>query len=427
MFKYLSVHKKKVVFLSIFILFIFTIKFELFGFKDYLYKNIPNLSLHKEIRSNKNLREHIYNDYNTVFLPDTQYEKLNLVKNKINFKPEYYKRYPSSNSGIATPRYGSFFLEIFEDKILLVDYMGTVYSINENEINSSDFKEISPKIFSTNFESDKVLDILVHNKKLYISAANEIKGCKKIEIFVADLNSEKLNFKKIFSPNECGYIIFGGRMQFYKHNNLDGIIFTTFGHEYNKPDNTPQDDKSIYSKIIFLDFAKKNPIIFSKGHRVSQGLYAEKNLILQTEHGPKGGDEINKITFQKNYGWPISSYGEKYFVDYTDKPTYKKDHYDYNFEEPIYSFVKSIGISEIIRLPNTFSKHFQDNFIVSSLYGRHIYRIKFNKIFDRVIYKENIYIGERIRDIKFHNKLNIILLAFEEDGEIGVISNDTNK
>ena len=236
--------------------------------------------------------------------------------------------------------------------------MGSVYSINENEINSSDFNEISPKIISTNFESDKVLDILIHNKKLYISAANEIKGCKKIEIFVADLNLEKLNFRKIFSPNECGYIIFGGRMQFYIHDNSDGIIFTTFGHEYNKPDNTPQDDNSIYGKIIFLEFANKKPIIFSKGHRVSQGLYAEKNLILQTEHGPKGGDEINKIVFQKNYGWPISSYGEKYFVDYTDKPTYKKDHYDNNFEEPIYSFVKSVGISELVRLPNTFSKHF---------------------------------------------------------------------
>ena len=29
-----------------------------------------------------------------------------------------------------------------------------------------------------------------------------------------------------------------------------------------------------------------------------------------TEHGPKGGDEINKIIFNKNYGWPIASYGD---------------------------------------------------------------------------------------------------------------------
>jgi len=37
---------------------------------------------------------------------------------------------------------------------------------------------------------------------------------------------------------------------------------------------------------------------------------------------------------------------------------------------------------------------------------------------------ENIYIGERVRDLKFHNKLNLIILAFEENGEIGILSNN---
>ena len=34
-----------------------------------------------------------------------------------------------------------------------------------------------------------------------------------------------------------------------------------------------------------------------------------------TEHGPRGGDEINKIIYKKNYGWPIASYGEKYEIN----------------------------------------------------------------------------------------------------------------
>lgn len=422
MLKILSVHKKKVIFFSILILFVIIIKFELFGFKDFLYKSFPNLSLHKEIRNNDNLKEHIYNDYNTVFLPDTQYEKLKLVKNKINFSPEYYTRYSSTNSGIATPRYGSFFIEIFNDDIWLVDYTGTIYKIKKDKISPNDFIKISPEILNTNFKTNKVLDIFIHDKKFYISAVNVIDGCKKLEIFVAELITEDLIFQKFFSPEECGSLILGGKMQFYKHDDSEGIIFTTFGHEYNKPDKTPQDDNSVYGKILFVDFKNRIPIVFSKGHRVSQGLYANKNLILQTEHGPRGGDEINKILFKKNYGWPISSYGEKYFVNYTEKPTYKKDHYYNGFTEPIYSFVKSIGIAEIIRLPNTFSKHFQDNFILTSLYGRHIYRIKFDNQFNRVLYRENIYIGERIRDIKFHKEHNLILLAFEENGEIGIIS-----
>ena len=52
--------------------------------------------------------------------------------------------------------------------------------------------------------------------------------------------------------------------------------------------------------------------IFSLGHRTPQGLVVYDNNIIATEHGPKGGDEINKIEYKKNYGWPIVSYGSLY-------------------------------------------------------------------------------------------------------------------
>ena len=74
---------------------------------------------------------------------------------------------------------------------------------------------------------------------------------------------------------------------------------------------------------------------------------AQYDFILSTEHGPKGGDEINKIILGKNYGWPISSYGESYA---NDDLKYHKSHIENKFEEPIFSFVPSIGISEIVPL-----------------------------------------------------------------------------
>ena len=56
------------------------------------------------------------------------------------------------------------------------------------------------------------------------------------------------------------------------------------------------------------------------GHRNPQGLFflKEKNLIINSEHGPKGGDEVNVNFLKKdikelpNYGWPIASYGVPY-------------------------------------------------------------------------------------------------------------------
>jgi len=111
-------------------------------------------------------------------------------------------------------------------------------------------------------------------------------------------------------------------------------------------------------------------------------------VILETEHGPKGGDEINKIIYKGNYGWPISSYGKKY----KSEETYKKSHKQFGFQEPIFSFVPSIGISQIIDLENNFSKKWQNNFLISSLRGQSIYRIKFDDTYNKVLFIEKIRI-----------------------------------
>ena len=211
-------------------------------------------------------------------------------------------------------------------------------------------------------------------------------------------------------------------MQFYNHNNNQGILLTTSNHPHDLPDNKPQETSSIFGKILFIDSISKDFIIFSKGHRVPQGLYAESNLILSTEHGPRSGDEINKIIFGKNYGWPIASYGEKYRSKNNNKPKYFKNHKKLGFEEPIFVFVPAIGISEIIKIPNTFSNYFTDNFIVSSLWGSSLHRIKFDENFERVLFSEKIFIGQRIRDLKYSNKTDSIFLALEETGELGILS-----
>ena len=83
--------------------------------------------------------------------------------------------------------------------------------------------------------------------------------------------------------------------------------------------NRSQDPKSFFGKTIVIREKTKEYKILSMGHRNQQGLFYDKknDIIYSTEHGPQGGDEINinispenfKI---KNYGWPISSYGEHY-------------------------------------------------------------------------------------------------------------------
>ena len=163
--------------------------------------------------------------------------------------------------------------------------------------------------------------------------------------------------------------------------------------------------------------------LISSGHRNPQGLFInEKNIILSTEHGPRGGDEINKIIEGKNYGWPISSYGESYGLQ-AKKLKYEKSHSEFNFEEPIYAFVPSIGISQIIKVPQSFSPKWQDNYLITSLRALSIYRVKFDKNYSRIITMEKIRIGKRIRDIAYNKKYNSFLLALEnENGSVGIIN-----
>ena len=82
----------------------------------------------------------------------------------------------------------------------------------------------------------------------------------------------------------------------------------------------------------------------------------------------------------------------------------------------------AIGISEIIKLPNNFSEMWQDNFLIASLNGKYLYRVKFDSEYEKVIYHERIFIGDRIRDILYNNDNKEIYLSLELDGELGIIS-----
>jgi len=60
-----------------------------------------------------------------------------------------------------------------------------------------------------------------------------------------------------------------------------------------------------------------------------------------------------------------------------------------------------------------------NNFLISSLNGRSIYRVKFDENFQKIIFAEKIFVGERIRDIIYNKKFNAFILGLEDSGSIG--------
>ena len=263
---------------------------------------------------------------------------------------------------------------------------------------------------------------LTHNNNIFISFLDIKNNCQIYNIASAQINFDSLLFKKIFTSESCGSNLNAGRMSAYNHNGKNGLLATIGGEKLNQPTDNPQDLNSDIGKILFIDLENNKKIIYSSGHRNPQGLLVDDKEIISTEHGPAGGDEINIIKKGKNYGWPISSYGNQYsHVKKVKGKVYLKSHSSNGFVEPIYSFVPSIGISQIIKIPNDFSNNWKNNYLLASLNGASLYRIKFNDAFNGITYLEKIFINKRIRDLKYSSKHKAIIMALEDWQEIGIL------
>ena len=181
----------------------------------------------------------------------------------------------------------------------------------------------------------------------------------------------------------------GGRMWI----GPDDTAYVTIGH-YGRTDDS-QDDGIDVGKIIRLDLETGKARHFTKGHRNPQGLTMDRNGVLwSTEHGPRGGDELNVIVEGKNYGWPHVSLGTDYGSKDLGFSTNQGRHEGY--EKPVYAWTPSIGVSNLVSLRD-FHERWNGDLIVTSLTGNAMHRLRLNGT--SVILDETIMVDRRIRDI----------------------------
>ena len=287
-----------------------------------------------------------------------------------------------------------------------------------------------------------IKDILIDEQKLYVSYIGKKKdNCYDLKIISGELNEIYLNFEIFYETSGCisttnkhGYWAHqgaGGRILKIDDSNL---LFTT-GDFRNRP--VAQKLDSEFGKILRINIATKKTDVVSLGHRNPQGLFYSKkfDFILSTEHGPKGGDEINinhkPFLKKKNFGWPISSYGEHYKKNYSKKilseAPLEKSHKKYGFEEPIKYFVPSIGISQLISINNEDRDFFigaMGNQIDDQDLGIHY--IKLNKKRDKIIKHRYILLNERVRDMVISKNQKIILMFLETSNSIIILKNQKN-
>ncbi len=162
-----------------------------------------------------------------------------------------------------------------------------------------------------------------------------------------------------------------------------------------------QNDSNLFGKVISIRLnANKtkllSPEIISKGHRNPQGLTLFNNKIYAVEHGPKGGDELNLISQNGNYGWNNFSYGTKYI-----RPDEEYNQSNNKYIEPEYYFTPSIGISDVSKCPEIFSDSgYKNCLLISSMRDGSFYLSKFNPDQSYIQSMERVHLGNRIRKIR---------------------------
>ena len=358
-----------------------------------------------------------------------------IVLSKINKKEyllkEFFLPFPRLDSrmgwGAISNSLRAHHFTLIKDKVLVISGEGkTIYFKKNNIFNKKLNQIVIPNniqniLNENNFELIGIRDIFAEEGKIYISLIfKNFKGFS-INAYRADINFEKLNFQLFFETNEYWdrYNVYsGGRFSTYKDNK---ILFTI---GYSDVEQAAQQLDSLLGKIISIDKSTNKHEIISMGHRNPQGLFyiKDSNIIINTEHGPKGGDEIN-MNFQKNdeipnFGWEVASYGTNY--DGTDP--FKKSHAKYGFIEPFKYYVPSIGISQMIYMPNNLKFEQGKYFFVSSLRAGSIYVLKVNDRFNKILEEDRIYFPEqRIRDVEYDKENNMFFLLFESTPSIGVL------
>lgn len=317
------------------------------------------------------------------------------------------------------------YFDTFQDRIIAVSGEGDfIYfatkNFNSDKLNQTKIQSNLNQFLETNkLTFIGLRDLLIDNNKVYISVILKDKNEKyTMSILSSELNFKNLKFDIFFetSLNLPEYSIgSGGRIVNYKNNE---ILFSV-GH-FDLIDEI-QDPGHIAGKIISINKISKQKKLISLGHRNAQGLFYFKDeqneYIINSEHGPKGGDEVNisslNINRIHNFGWPISSYG----VNYDGTNPYKPSHKDYGYDEPFVNFTPSIGISEI----SVINKSNLNIIYASSLRAQSIYIIEANKKFTKVLNKDRLKLDYRIRDIKFIKSLGGFVVIFENIPSIGFI------
>ena len=357
----------------------------------------------------------------------------------------------------------SAFIDRNDDQIFILTPEGNIFYINKSEL--TERKNIKLFEIATNFHQlinfdnlnqgvEKTWfgtrDIKIIGNQIYVSLTKPIRPeCFSISVLRAEINHKDLKFETVFDTDQCistsePGLLFDGSQSGGKIADFDdqNILLTIgdFGmgdlvKSQNPKQQIAQNPNSIFGKVLKINKYSGNFNIISMGHRSINGLFYDKlnQIVLTTEHGPNGGDEVNVNHYKsspdiKNFGWPVASDGKVYYFMYQDNNlTFQKHDSNNGFLPPVFGTVPSVGISELTCLSadNRGSAELEETCFVGTMglnNFRSIIRLDFLPQYAKVKKLERIYLNDRVRDIMILDQY--ILFYGESSSTLNLLSLD---
>jgi aldose sugar dehydrogenase len=164
--------------------------------------------------------------------------------------------------------------------------------------------------------------------------------------------------------------------------------------------------------------SQKSAEKISQGHRNQQGIVLRAGDLYISEHGPRGGDELNLITKGQDYGWPAVTFGEPYSSGDYVRPKVTGSHE--GFTKPLTNWVPSVAPTELIALPQgPLWGTWQSQLVMGTLREESLIFIQLrNRTTVGAI--EKVSVGERIRDLDLAPDGTI--LATTDSGQLLMIA-----
>jgi aldose sugar dehydrogenase len=277
-----------------------------------------------------------------------------------------------------------------------------------------------------------LFDVVLHpnfeqNSLIYLTYASGTAQANGTRVARARFDGAALqDFQVIFSamPLKDTDNHYGARLAFLP----DGTFALTIGEGFEYREKA-QDLTSDLGKIVrlkddggvpadnpFIGQPAVRPEIYSWGHRNEQGLAydAQRGRLYETEHGPRGGDELNIIEPHKNYGWPVITYGMDYSGAYVSPYTQRA-----GLEQPVIYWTPSIAPSGLAIYRGDKFPAWNGDLFVGALAFKHLRRMHLDAQ-GSVLFQEELLNDQnwRIRDVRSAPDGYLYVCTDEPDGRV---------